>query len=210
MNALPRPWILVPAKDFSRAKSRLSPALGAAERAELARSMLARVVSAALASACAGGVAVATESETVEAVARALGAEVVRDRASGPLGAIVDLAIEDLVRRGARSVVVLMSDLPLFEPGDLADLVRSLADNDVVVAPDAREGNTNALGLAVPGAFRTSFGSGASFRRHLDDARAASLRCAVHRSRGLAVDVDVPEDLAALQGARVAFPSRTS
>jgi len=192
-------WALVPAKSLERAKSRLSGSLGAVERADLARAMLEHVLSVLAASGKIDGVMVVTDGEGVAELARARGAVAVRDAASPPLGAIVDAALAELRARGAGSALVLMADLPLLTPGDVGQLVARMAEVDVVAAPDLRGEGTNALGLAPPDRLRTSFGTRDSFDRHLRTAEAAGLALGVHRSDGLAFDVDEPADLEALR-----------
>jgi 2-phospho-L-lactate guanylyltransferase len=196
MSAAPRPiWALIPVKSFARAKSRLAGVLGAAERAALARSMFEHVVTVLASCAEIRGTMVVTDGDDVADLARALGAVVVRDRASPPLGAIVDAALAELRDRSAAGALVLMSDLPRLAPGDVIHLVEAMRQLDVVAAPDLRGEGTNALGLVPPDRLRTSFGNRDSFHRHLVGAEQAGLRVGIHRSDGLAFDVDEPGDL---------------
>jgi 2-phospho-L-lactate guanylyltransferase len=190
-------WALVPAKSFARAKSRLAEGLDERERAILARAMLEHVLGALFASGAIGGVVVVTDGDDVAELSRARGAEVMRDGASPPLGAIVDAALAELRGRAA-GALVLMADLPLLAPDDVRDLVRKMAAHDVVAAPDLRGEGTNALGLTPSDRLRTSFGTHDSFHRHLRAAEAAGLVVGVHQSEGVAFDVDEPADLARL------------
>ena len=195
-------WALVPAKSFARAKSRLAGILGAAERAELARSMLEHVLSMLAACAEIDGILVVTDGDDVADLARARGAVAVRDAASPPLGAIVDAALAELHARGAGTALVLMSDLPRLAAADVRDLIAGMSELDVLAAPDLRGEGTNALVLAPPDRLLTSFGVRDSFARHLQRAQAAGLRVGVHRSEGLAFDVDEPADLESLASSR--------
>jgi 2-phospho-L-lactate guanylyltransferase len=188
-------WALVPAKSFARAKSRLAGALGEAERAALARAMLEHVLDALAGCSAVGGVTVVTDGDDVAELSRRRGALAVRDRASPPLGAIVDRALADL---SAPRALVLMSDLPLLTVADVHLLVDRMAEAEVVAAPDLREEGTNALGLTPPDRLRTSFGVRDSFDRHVRAAQAAGLRLGVQRSEGLSFDVDEPADLESL------------
>jgi 2-phospho-L-lactate guanylyltransferase len=201
-------WALVPAKSFARAKSRLAGLLGAQERESLARAMLEHVLAVLSSSAGIAGVMVVTDGDDVAELARARGAVAVRDAvatwgspANAPLGVIVDAALAELSARGAGAALVLMSDLPELTPADVQQLVERMAELDVVAAPDLRGEGTNALGLSPPDRLRTSFGTRDSFARHLRAAEGAGLRVGVHRSEGLAFDVDEPEDLARLSRA---------
>jgi 2-phospho-L-lactate/phosphoenolpyruvate guanylyltransferase len=91
-----------------------------------------------------------------------------------------------------------MSDLPRLAASDVTGLVARLAELDIVAAPDLRGEGTNALALTPPDRMRTSFGMRDSFDRHLRLAQAAGLRVGIHRSEGLAFDVDEPADLETL------------
>jgi 2-phospho-L-lactate guanylyltransferase len=194
-------WALVPAKSFFRAKSRLDGVLGERERVSLACDMLARVIFQLLLSPEIAGVLVVTDGPEVAEFARATGALAISDAAKPPLGAIVDAALAELSEEyDAGAALVLMADLPLLTAADVRSLVEQMAEADVVVAPDLRGEGTNALGLTPPGRLRTCFGTRDSFERHLRTAEAAGLRVGVHRSEGVAFDVDEPADLERLRG----------
>ena len=89
-----------------------------------------------------------------------------------------------------------------------ADLARArsferlIADGDRPVAalvPCHRDDGTTVLSLPAGTAFRFAYGPG-SFRRHAAEARRLGLAVRVVRDPDLAFDVDVPDDLAALEG----------
>jgi len=206
-------WALVPVKCFTRAKSRL--ALPQEEREALARAFCTHVLTELRACAL-GGVLVVTDCAEVEAVARAHGAEVMRDGAEGSLNVIVDDALASLAERGARGAIVLMSDLPCLAAPEIDALVAALSEAPVVLAPDRHDEGTNALGIAPPARFATCFGRRDSFARHRERAAGEGIDARVCRSPGLALDVDSPEDLALVQtdGARFNWnrkrPSRVS
>lgn len=181
-------WGLVAARSFSTAKSRIARGIGGAA-GELARVMLERVLAATVPAV--DRIVVATDGDDVAAVAREYGAEVVRDRAWG-LAGVVDDALAEIAARGASAAIVLMADLPLVEAEDVEALRRALERADVVIAPDRVAMGTNALGVRLP-AGATCFGNEDSFRRHV--AAAAGKRVEIVRTRGLAFDLDQPEDL---------------
>jgi 2-phospho-L-lactate guanylyltransferase len=84
-----------------------------------------------------------------------------------------------------------MSDLPLLSREDLLRMVR--AEGDVVLVP-GRGGGTNIILVRNP-QFRTCY-EGASFPRHLDQARRLGLRVGVFYSYLAGCDIDEPQDLA--------------
>jgi 2-phospho-L-lactate guanylyltransferase len=193
---------IIPVKSFARAKSRLSRVLRDDERADLAHSFFLHVLQVAEASAAFARVLVVTDGDDVAELALARGADVLRDptfRGASCLGDVVDAAIGHVVGE-ADAVFVTMGDLPLLEVSDVSLALASLANVDLVLAPDHREEGTNALALrttVASRATRTAFGRPDSFARHC--AMVPPGRLTVHRSRGLAFDVDTTQDLLRLE-----------
>lgn len=193
-------WALLPIKDFGRAKSRLSSVLGHAEREALARRLCAHILTELGRCAELDGVLVLSDSQEVLHVAQQHGVSVHGELqlaqlpADSALGAIVDDGLVRLQQRGVRSALVAMSDLPLATGEDFSQLLTLLQDHDWVIAPDLREQNTNALALRLGRPIATAFGSGDSFRRHVETAQSLGHRFAIHRAPGLGFDVDIPSD----------------
>jgi 2-phospho-L-lactate guanylyltransferase len=77
----------------------------------------------------------------------------------------------------------------------------------VGIVPDRHGTGTNALLLAPPDAISPAFGEG-SRERHARLAGAAGLDPALESLESLALDLDTPEDLAALQGVLGTRPER--
>jgi 2-phospho-L-lactate guanylyltransferase len=77
-------------------------------------------------------------------------------------------------------------------------VARPVAPRSVVIVPDRHGTGTNALLLTPPNAIEPAFGPG-SCRRHILLAEAARVSAEVVEVASLAVDIDTPEDLEALQ-----------
>ena len=182
------PAVLVPVKAFHRAKVRLAPALSPEERQHLARMMATQVVR----SAAGLPVAVVCDDPVVAEWATSLGARVVWEPGRGLNGA-VQQGVRELFDLGVSEVVVAAGDLPL-----ATDLRWVAGFPGITLVPDRREEGTNVIGLPAATPFIFSYGPG-SFDRHL--AHAHSLGCPVRvvHSPPLAWDVDIPEDLAAIE-----------
>lgn len=183
---------VVPAKCFSRAKSRLDPVLSADERAQLAAAMLAHVLRVITGSRGVGGTLVVCDDEGVAAFALAHGVQAML-HPSG-LGPSVASAVSQLLERGD-GVMVVMADLVQLTADDLRALVDAAGSTAVALAPDRHEDGTSAL--VVPTGLRavTRFGEPGSFALHLAEAHRRGLRSAVVRRPGLALDIDTPADL---------------
>ncbi len=176
--------MLVPVKAFRAAKVRLAPALDPAERAELVRSMGARVVAAAHPLP----VAVVCDDEEVRAWAGEVGATVLWHPGRGLNGA-VEAGVRDLAGAGYDQVVVAHADLPL-----ATDLGWLAAYDGVTLVPDRRGDGTNAACIPARSGFRFAYGPGSS-QRHGREARRLGLGLRLVRDRSLAWDVDLPGDL---------------
>jgi 2-phospho-L-lactate guanylyltransferase len=176
--------LLVPVKDFRRAKLRLSPVLDDAARMQLARSLATRVLEAA------DGLDafVVCDDHDVRAWAEGRGAEVIWAPGRGLDGA-VHLGVEHLSDRGITRAVVSHADLPL------ARAMPELADfPGVTLVPDRFGDGTNVACVPTGGGFRFAYGPG-SFGRHADEARRLGLSMRIVRDRRLSWDVDRPRDL---------------
>jgi len=89
-----------------------------------------------------------------------------------------------------RAMLVINGDLPLVGPRDIEAMVRGAEERGHALAPDRHDVGTNAVALMPGQVFSFAFGKD-SFARHRADAPQA----AVIRRRGLAIDVDTPDDL---------------
>lgn len=176
--------VLVPVKDFRRAKVRLAGALSPSERAALARSMADTVVRAAAPLAT----FVVCDDEQVRAWAEAHGATALWRPGHGLNGAVTD-GVEALAGDFDR-VIVAHSDLPLARHLGWTALLPG-----VTLVPDRRDDGTNVACVPTDIGFRFSYGPG-SFRRHAAEARRLGQPVRVVREPQLGWDVDIPDDLA--------------
>ena len=193
---VPEPAVLLPAKSFSRAKSRLGAVLSDAQRQRLAEALFERALEAVRACVEGAQIAVATDSAEVAQRVRAYGARVILDgEQPARLGEVVDRALDQLYLGGARRCLVLMTDLPLLEPPDVRALLLDLRNADCVVAPDSEDQGTNALGIPLAANNRWCFGHPDSFPRHLRAAAQRGFELRVVRRPALAFDLDTPEQL---------------
>jgi 2-phospho-L-lactate guanylyltransferase len=184
---------VLPVKSFSRAKQRLGAAVGGDERHELATAMVQDVL-AALAR-------VPELDDVVVVTAEALTPEdavVVHDPEEAGQSAAAARGIDAALVRGAGRVVLVPGDCPALDPRELSALLATRAG--VVIVPDRHGTGTNALLLEPPGVMSPSFGEG-SFARHAALARAAGATVKEREVPSLGLDVDTPDDLAALRRA---------
>jgi 2-phospho-L-lactate guanylyltransferase len=186
---------LIPVKELSQAKARLSPVLDAAGRRTLALAMFRDVLAAALACDALEGVAVVSRDVEILEEARAAGAEAMPE--PGGLNEALDSAAKRMAERDVARVVTIAADVPLTTPDAVSSALAKPAR--VIVAPSAA-GGTNLL-VTPPNAFQLQFGPD-SARRHVRAARDAGLSVQVYDAPELTLDIDTPGDLERFRGSK--------
>ena len=190
---------IVPLKPLGEALGRLSGVLEPAARRDLQVAMLADVLEACGRARGVGEALVVTADPEAAGLARAWGARVVADH-DPPRGMnpAVARGLTYAEAAGAGAALVVTADVPLAGPGDLEALLRDAPDPPSAVLAPSRDGTgTNALLVAPPTALAPRLGPG-SLARHLALAARRGLRARVLERPGLALDIDTPDDLAAL------------
>lgn len=177
--------VIIPVRSFTLGKRRLAGAVPPQTRARLGRA-LAEHVAATVVDAGQVPLIVTADPEVAEWSTRS-GFPSLPDPGDG-LDAAARTGV-DWARHAGSFWLVLHSDLPLLHPSDISALTSPLEESRDVIAPSA-DGGTSAIGSSERGEF--SFGV-ASFHRHL---QTLSDPLVIAR-RGLLLDVDSPEDLAA-------------
>src|SRR4051794_4648107 len=203
-----RTFAILPVKRFDAAKQRLAGALSASARRALVRAMVHDVLDALDQVRGIRRIVVVTAEEPVRALAAARGDLVVDDPAQAGQSAAALLGIAAAQRLRADRVLLVPGDCPALWPPEVdAMLRRHAAGPGVVVVPDRHGAGTNALLLAPPDAIAPAFGEG-SRRRHLREALDGGFTPAVEPLVSLGLDVDTPDDLAALEAALARFEER--
>jgi 2-phospho-L-lactate/phosphoenolpyruvate guanylyltransferase len=184
---------ILPVKRFGRAKQRLTG--GFPDRPGLAAAMVADVLDALHAVPELDGVIVVT----AQAVSARTDVQIVHDPVEAGQSAAASLGIA--AAQGADRVLLVPGDCPALDPAEVSALLA--LDGNVVIVPDRHGTGTNALVLTPPDAIAPAFGEG-SFERHR--ALAAGASFVVAEAPSLELDVDTPDDLAALRRALRALP----
>ncbi len=176
--------MLLPVKDFRRAKARLAPVLSPTMRMLLARWSAQRVLNAADTLPT----FVVCDDGLVAEWAESNGATVLWRPHHGLNGAVA-AGLDELRELGYGSTIVAHSDLPL-----ATSLSQFVQPGRVVLVPDARDDGTNVMVIPSETALRPSYGS-QSFRRHLDAARELGCSIDVVHHPACSLDLDTPDDL---------------
>ncbi len=192
-------WVIIPIKAKGDGKQRLASVLDADQRANLVRHMLNHVVeivgvSAGVDRLCLLG----PDDYGLSHIMR------LSDQGDG-LNPALTAALAVAKSAGASRVVFIAADLPLLRPKDVERLCHAPDNtplpNTIIIAPDRHGSGTNALSLPLPaaGQFRFAYGAG-SFAAHDAEAYRLGLDVDIIHSKGLARDIDMPEDLDDIAG----------
>jgi 2-phospho-L-lactate guanylyltransferase len=192
--------IVIPVKSLANAKQRLAPALEQEERAALATAMLRDVFEAVASWPRRPQVAVVTGNAEARSLARQCGFEILDDPEEAGESAAVERATRVLEAQGAESVLVIPGDIPLIESGELEAIYAAAPPAGTVLVPSHDGRGTNAALRKPASLFPLRFGND-SFVPHRAAATATGLPVVVLTLSGIALDVDTPQDLAALVAA---------
>jgi 2-phospho-L-lactate guanylyltransferase len=177
---------VVPFKPAGERKTRLAEILSAEQRESLAEQLFAHVL------AILGGV---PRIASIVVLAQIRPADWAGSwRADTGLGLNAELQ----TARGeiAGPMLVLHSDLPLLQGGDVLRLIDAAESAGLAIAPDRHGNGTNAIALADKRPFAFAFGPD-SYRLHRAQIGSA---WRMVPGPGLAIDIDTPADLALATG----------
>lgn len=190
---------ILPVKRFANAKQRLAASLPADLRRSLAEAMVSDVLRALRRTNAIDEIVVVTAEPIAAALATSQGAKVVPDLEERGHSEAAVLGIATVP--DAQRVLLVPGDCPALAPSDIDDVLRAAPPApSVVVVPDRVGTGTNALVLTPPGVMTPSFGPD-SRARHEGAAAGAGVAHVVADVQGFALDVDTPEDLAAVRDA---------
>jgi len=193
---------VLPVKSFASAKLRLEPLLAPGPRRALAEAMLSDVLVALRRAESIDSALVVTADSAAARIAGSHDAETLPDPSESGQSDAARAGIAAALGGEATRVLLVPGDCPLLDPAELDSLLGRprAAGAHATIVPDRHREGTNALLLSPPEAMAPAFGEG-SLARHLEAARAANLAHDVAELPSLALDVDTPDDLAALRSA---------
>ena len=191
-------WAVVPVKELDRAKERLAPVLSPERRRALMLAMLEDVLTALAATSGLGGLVVVTVDAAARRLAARYGARIIETGARDGHSGAVAAAARLLAAEGCPGMLTVPGDIPLVTPAETGQLLAvHRPAPSFTIAPSRDERGSNAIICSPPDAVPLRFGEDSYFP-HLRAAEACGIRPTVLRLRGIALDVDTPEDLTAL------------
>jgi 2-phospho-L-lactate guanylyltransferase len=193
---------VVPVKETDKAKERLAPMMTPARRQQLACAMLEDVLAALAATAGLASILVVTADTAAALIAARYGARVSAASAQEGHTAAVACAARALAARRL-GMLTVPADIPLVEAQDICDLLvahRSsthASGRAFAIVPARDQRGSNAVLCSPADAVPLRFGED-SFFPHLAAAKEDGIEPVVLRLPRIALDIDTPEDLAAL------------
>jgi 2-phospho-L-lactate guanylyltransferase len=190
--------LVIAVRGGPEAKSRLAPALTPARRQALVAAMLEDMIAATRDADRRARLWLATPSDELSVLGARLGALTIPPPPRPGLNAAFAGALGYFTNLGRLAPILLLpGDLPLLRSADVEALAALAEAHDLVLAPAGEDGGTNAVGLAAATRFRPRFGRD-SFARHRAQAERQAESCAILHTPTLALDLDRPDDLAAV------------
>jgi 2-phospho-L-lactate guanylyltransferase len=189
---------ILPIKTFDEAKQRLRAELDPTPRRALVEAMFSDVLIALRRATLVDQVLVVSADNVAQRIAGGYDAMVLEDEDLGHSQAAARGA-ERALELGVDRVLMVPGDCPLLSPTELDELLRrQVPSPSLLVVPDRHGTGTNALLLTPPDALQPSFGPG-SHDRHHEHANTAGIHVETVEVPSLALDIDTPEDLAAVE-----------
>ena len=186
---------IVPVKDLSKAKERLSSILPQDVRTDLAYAMLEDVLIALKGSRLLDRIFVVTMDRNAIKIAEGMGVEVIEETEQNGESDSVDRASIVCKEMGAESVLVIPGDAPLIKAEDIDFIVgKGMGSPSVVLVPARDRMGTNAILRNPPDVIPSRFGHD-SFRKHMDEAGKRDIRIESYENERIGLDIDHPDDL---------------
>ena len=201
-------WAVIPVKEFSGAKQRLSSLLTDTERQKLAEAMLQDVLEAVTGARDIAGIVLVTLDPFATALGKSIGAQILTDGARDGHTGAVTAAARRLVMEGIDAMLTMPGDIPRVTSTEIqaAIAAHSPAAPSFTIVPAHDEKGSNCIIMTPPDAVPLRFGEDSYFP-HLKAARMLDIEPTIVRLPGIGMDIDHPEDLA--QFARMQPPART-
>ncbi|MCK5709746.1 MAG: 2-phospho-L-lactate guanylyltransferase [Deltaproteobacteria bacterium] len=188
-------FVIVPVKDLSKAKERLSSLLPHDQRTALAYAMLEDVLLALKGSQLEDRRFIVTLDAKAIEIARGLGIEIIKETEQNGESASVDYASQICKDMGATSVLVIPGDAPLITSDDIDFILEREKDTPSIIFVPARgEYGTNAILRKPPDAIQSMFGDD-SYNKHMNEADKNNIPYDSYDNPRIGLDIDRPEDL---------------
>jgi len=199
--------ILIPVKDLSNAKTRLSTVFTQIERTELALIMLEQVLKLVQKADSKWVKVMVTNYRPAESLANKYGLSVLKEGSQISESKSVDWASDILGKEGIKGCLRLPLDLPLLSEDALFQLMKACDSAEVVLSPSLDGTGTNALFRSPTTLFPSQFGPN-SLALHKELAEKSGAKIEISDLPEISLDIDSPEDVKEFLGRNIESPAR--
>lgn len=198
INATSKTLVVVPMKDLSRAKTRLSDHLDSNQRADVAAELflqtLTFLMTAQQQNSLTFDIAVVTSSVDIAEKVNAHGLHLIFEDCENGLNEALSFAAHWAIERSYSTLCVLPADIAAPDIGEFERLLGLSSSAKSVVLCPALDYGTNVLIATPPDVIEFTYGSN-SFLKHQAQAAARNIDCVIAPSFPFSKDVDRMEDL---------------
>ncbi|MEM1587960.1 MAG: 2-phospho-L-lactate guanylyltransferase [Candidatus Bathyarchaeia archaeon] len=188
-------YAIIPVKELSKSKTRLSLILNPKEREALSLIMLKDVLNALFSSKKIEKVIIVSSDSTVLNLYEKLGFKPLLETNKGDLNLAINEAIQFSLNENVQAVLIMPSDIPLVKTEDIDFLINNCDEKpSIIISPSKRMDGTNALLLHPPTILNVAYGEN-SFNIHVEKALKTKAQLKIIVLPRIALDIDIIEDL---------------
>lgn len=191
-------YAFIPLKTLENSKTRLNN-ISLAARKLLTKAMLTDVVQSTLEAKNISETFVMSPDQEIIKLAENLGAKTILETKERGLNVAVSEGTNELEKRGAESILVILGDVPLITPYLLDLLIKKAISRPWVVIAPSKDNGTNILLRTPPNIIPHVFYGKNSSNIHVRIARYYRISYTVFRSPRLMIDIDTSQDLALIK-----------
>jgi 2-phospho-L-lactate/phosphoenolpyruvate guanylyltransferase len=186
--------LLIPFKSVATAKQRLSAALDAQQRSQLAEAMLRDVLRAAAGVAERVDIAVVTGDLHAEKIAHEFGFSVIEDTRNESETAAIEMATAWCEQEGYDTTIVVPADIPLITSAELHRVLDAAPCEGAVFVPAYDRRGSNCILRRPASIIPLRFGND-SFLPHCEAMKYTGKELVILEMPGIGLDVDNPHEL---------------
>jgi 2-phospho-L-lactate guanylyltransferase len=190
-------WAVIPVKGLTESKTRLATYLQGDKRRILVEALLDDVLSGIIRSKVFGTIMVVSPDENVGSRIQSQEASFLKQTGIG-LNRAVEQANRLATLGHARSLTIVLADIPLVEPGDFKELISLGSPARRVVMAPSMKGGTNVMLTSPPGVVSPGYGRW-SYSKHLRRAQVNGISAYSLSNPRLSFDIDTMSDLVELR-----------
>ena len=188
-------WAVIPVKQISQAKQRLSPFLSTEERRDFFSAMLEDVLSIMVKIDFFKKIILATNCPHAISIAGRHGITHFETGPDDGLNQAAGETVNHLLENGIRDMFLIPADIPLITEEEINSILKAHPSApSLTIIPSRDKFGSNCILLSPPSRMNLKFGPNSYFR-HLEIAQTNGLKVNPMEFPGFGLDIDEPKDL---------------